>query len=190
MPCGYFGQQQLVAAGADEIIHVAGLGHAHRRMDQQIRLNLLGGAHRQFDVSAMHRVAGLERDDLGPAHALKFRANVLRSQTQFAEIVVRGFLQSFDFSADVPRIRLVDGVVGARMRGAGRAKYSFGFGRAIGLPHVFDVQHREHHAFGIAQRNLAGPGGELLGKLFGDVECDRHRPQRAVGQAHVLQTPS
>ena len=65
-------------------------------------------------------------------------------------------------------------------------KTAFGFGRAVGLPDFFDVQHREHHAFGIAQRNFAAAGRQLLGKFFGHIERDRHRPENSAGQAHVV----
>ena len=34
VPGGYFDDQQLVAAHASEIVHVAGLGHADDRMNQ------------------------------------------------------------------------------------------------------------------------------------------------------------
>ena len=64
-------------------------------------------------------------------------------------------------------------------------KTDFAFRFAIGLPHVFDVEHGEHDAFGIAEGDLVLPGLELLGELLGDVERDRHRPERAVVELHV-----
>ena len=60
-----------------------------------------------------------------------------------------------------------------------------GFGGAIGLPDVTDIEDSEHHAFGIAQRNFARAGRQLFGELFGHVERDRHRPEGAIGEAHV-----
>ena len=88
VPLRVLGEQQLIAAGADEIINVARLGHTDRGMDQQIRLDLLGGAHGQFDVGAMHGIAGLEGDDTGPAQAAEFGAQFGGSQAQRAEIIV------------------------------------------------------------------------------------------------------
>ena len=39
--------------------------------------------------------------------------------------------------------------------------------------------------FGIAQRNFARAERQLFGELFGHVERDRHRPEGAIGEAHV-----
>ncbi len=155
-------------------------------MDQQIGFDLLGGAEGQFHVGAVHRIARLERNHAAPAFAGKFGAKFGGSQTQSAEIIMRRNLHAFDFSADVPRIRLIDGVIGAGMRRAGAGKNRFSFGFAIGLPDVLHVQHGEHHAFGIAQRDLAAARRELLGEFFGDVERDGHGPENAAGQAHVV----
>ena len=125
-------------------------------MNQEIRFDLLGRAEGQFHVRTVHRIAGLERNYPAPSQARKFGAQFRRSQAQGAEIIVRRRLQSFDPSTDVPRVGLVHRVVGAGMRFAGAVEYCLGFGGAIGLPDFFHVQHGEHHAFGIAQRNFAG----------------------------------
>ena len=59
-----------------------------------------------------------------------------------------------------------------------------GFETAVGLPHLVDEQSGEHDAFRIPQRQwlsmrkAQGQGGR-------DVEHDRNRPKRPVGQAHV-----
>ena len=45
-------------------------------------------------------------------------------------------------------------------------------------------ERREHHPFGIAERDRAS-GGELAGELARQVEGDGDRPQGAVRQAHV-----
>jgi len=53
---------------------------------------------------------------------------------------MRRDLRAFDFSANVPWIRLVDGVIGAGMGGAGTGEDGLGFGLAIRaakhLPHA------------------------------------------------------
>ena len=92
-----FRQQQLIAARADEVIDVARLGHADRGMNEQIRFHLLGGAHGQFDVRAVHGIARLEGDDCGPAQAAEFGAQFGGSQAQRTEIIVRVRLQPSTF---------------------------------------------------------------------------------------------
>ena len=62
------------------------------------------------------------------------------------------------------------------MRLAGGSEDTLGFRRVIGLPHIFDVQDGEHHAFAIAQRHFAAARLQRLGELLRDVERDGHRP--------------
>ena len=57
----------LVAAHAGVVVDIAGLGQADHRVDQQVGLALARGTEGQFLVSAMQRVARLERHDLAPA---------------------------------------------------------------------------------------------------------------------------
>ncbi len=96
-----------------------------------------------------------------------------------------GRLQSFQCATHVPGVRLVDGVVCAGMRLACRPENALGFGLPIRLPDIFDVQHCQHHAFAIAQSDLAA-GLQFFGKLFSHIERDRHRPDHATLQAHVV----
>src|ERR1700688_4053671 len=139
-------------------------------MNQEIRLDLLCGAHSQFDVSAMHGIAGLERHDGGPSQASEFGAQVRRSQAQRAEIIMRRRLYSFDLSAHIPWVRFVDGVIGAGVRGAGGTKYRLCFSFPIRLPDIFYMKNCEHHAFGIAQRDLAAARCEFLREILAYIE--------------------
>ncbi len=64
--------QQLIATHARVVVHIAGLGHTDHRVDQKVRFDLLGGAEGEFDVRAVHRIAGLEGYDTAPSEAGKF----------------------------------------------------------------------------------------------------------------------
>jgi len=75
---------------------------------------------------------------------------------------MRRRLHSLKAAADIPGIRLVDGVVGARVRATGRTKHSFCLRRAIRLPYVPDIQHGQHDALAVAQGNLALAGVNFL----------------------------
>src|SRR5258708_1332444 len=99
---------------------------------------------------------------------------------------MRRLLHALYAATDVPWVRLVYGIVGAGMRGASGAEYRFGLGLSIRLPNVLDVKHGQHHAFGIAQCNLAASRGKFLGKLISDVKRDRDWPQNATCQSHVV----
>ena len=68
--------------------------------------------------------------------------------------------------------------------GVVRAEDLLGLALAIRFPDVFDVDDGEHDAFGIAEGDVVARL-ELLGELLGDIERDRHRPERAVGESHL-----
>ena len=61
----------LVAADARVVVDVARLGHADDRVDEQVRAFFLRGAERELVVRAVHRVAGLEGDDLASSRACR-----------------------------------------------------------------------------------------------------------------------
>ena len=63
------GHERLVAANARVVVDVARLGHADDRMDEQVGFLFLRGAERELVVGAVHRVAGLEGDDLASSRA-------------------------------------------------------------------------------------------------------------------------
>ncbi len=155
-------------------------------MNEKIGFDLLGGAHGEFDMGAVHRIAGLEGDDARPSQTAEFSAQFGGRKTQGAKIIMRGWLDSLDGAAHIPRVRLVDGVVGAGMSSAGRIKNLLGFFGAIRLPDIANVKHGNHNAFAIAKRDFARAGCQLLGEFFGHVERDGHGPERAVGEPHVL----
>jgi hypothetical protein len=89
----------LVAAHARVVIDVARLRHADDGLNQQVRLDLFGGAKRELLVRAVHRIARLERDDTAPAELLKSFAKLTRSITQVLEIVVTRYLDAAQLAA-------------------------------------------------------------------------------------------
>ncbi len=159
----------MIATDPGVVIHIARLGHAYHGMNQQVGFDLLGGAECKLDVRAVHGIASLEGDHLSPADAGKLRADFGWSQAQVTKIIVGRNLGSFQLSSDVPGIRLVDGVIGARMSGASAGENCLGLCLAVGLPDFFHVQHCQHDSFRIAQRDLASARGKFLGKFLGDI---------------------
>ena len=55
----------------------------------------------------------------------------------------------------------------------------------VGRPAVADRQERQHHALLVAKRDVL-PDFEAVGEGLAHVERDRHRPERAVRKAHVV----
>ena len=64
-------------------------------------------------------------------------------------------------------------------------KYLLGFTRLVGRPAIGDGHGGEDHALLVAQSDVL-TDFQRFGELFVHVKCDRHRPERAIGQPHVL----
>ena len=177
-------QQRLVAADAGVVVDVARLRHPHHRVNQQVGLDLLRRAQRQLLVRPVHRVARLERNDARPPQLGELGPQLRRGVAQEPVVVVRDGLHAGQRAADVVRLRPLEQVRHARMLRVRRAEDGLGLGLPIGPPDILDLQRRQHDAFGVAQRQ-AGAGCERRGQRLGDVQRDRHRPQRAVGETHL-----
>ncbi len=178
-------QHRLVAAHAGEVIDVAGLREADDRVDQQVRLGLARRTEGQLLVRAVQRVARLERHDLAPAHLAEEGAQLVRRVAARAEIIMHRLLDAGDRPAEVNLARLVVQVVDRRMRGIVCTEDLLGLARLVRHPLVGDRHRGEDHAFLVAQGDVLADL-DSLGEGFLDVQRDRHWPQRAVGQAHVL----
>jgi hypothetical protein len=141
------------------VIEVARLGHADHRLDDQVRLDLLGRPQRQLLVRAVHRVAGLERHHAPPAQPRELGPQLRGREPQRGEVVVRGEPDPFKPAADVVGMAPLEQVGDAGVVGAAGPEDLACLALAVGLPDVIDVQHGQHHALGIAQRNSTPPGG-------------------------------
>ena len=75
------------------------------------------------------------------------------------------------------------------MRPVVGAEDALGLHRLVRRPLVGDRHDGEDHALGVAQRNVL-PRLDLGRESFRDVERDRHRPERAVREPHLLDTRS
>ena len=73
---GVAGQQRLVYADTSEVVDVAGLREANDRVDQHVGLTGAGGADCELSVGAVHGVARLEGDDLGPAKLIEVKTQL------------------------------------------------------------------------------------------------------------------
>ena len=180
-----FADEKLVTADAGEVIDVPRLGHADDRVNEEAGFDLFGGAEGELDVRPVHRVAGLEGDNAAPALVGEVSAQLSGSEAEVLEIVMARELETFKAASDIPGIAPVHQVGDAGVSCAGAVEDGFAFRLAVGLPDVFDVQDGDHDAFGIAQGDLAAAGLEGFGEGLGDIERDRHRPEKAAGELHV-----
>ena len=101
------------------------------------------------------------------------------------EIVVARQLEAMQPAADVDRMAAFEQVTDAGVLAIGRAEDLLGFQRAVGLPAVLDVEDGEDDALRVAQRDLPRIA-DRVGEFLVDIEGDRHRPQAAVAEAHLV----
>ncbi len=181
---GFF-QQVFVAAHPRIVIGIAGFGQTDRRVNQQIGLGLLHGAHGQFLMGAMHRVPGLERHDPPPAQLGEALAQFTRCIAQMGKIVMRGRFDTAQPTADIDRPGAVQQVKDARMLVIRGAENLLRFLELVRTPDIADLQYGDQHPLGIAQCDFVA-ATQITGEGFGYVEGDRYRPQRAVAQAHLF----
>ena len=167
------------------MINVAGFGHANNRVDQQVGLGFAGGAEGQLLVGAVQRVAGLEGDNFAPADFAEIGAQFIWGVAAGAEIIVHRLLDAGDRAAQIDAASLVVQVVDGRMRVIVGAKDHFGLAGLVWRPAVGDGHGGEDHAFLVAQGDVFAHF-QGFGKLFGDIQVDRHRPERPIGQPHVF----
>ena len=154
-------------------------------VDEKVRLRLAGGAEGQLLVRPVQRVAGLEGDDPPPAELAEVGAQLVRGVAAAAEVVVHRLLDAGDRPAEIDRPRPVDEEVDRRMRGVLGAEDAARLRQPVGGPEVGDRHDRQDDALLVAERDVL-PGLDLLGEGLAHVERDRHRPERAVGEAHLL----
>ena len=168
------------------MVDVARLGHADDRVDEQVGFFFLGGAERELVVRAVHRVAGLEGDDLPPAALGELFAELGRRVAQRFVVVVQRQLQALDRAADVDRLALVHQVVDGRVRRCRSCRR---------LPWLRASRSGSQMSSTLITASITPSASrratfvarlELLGELLGDVERDRHRPERAVGEPHLV----
>lgn len=76
---GVSGEEGLVDTDTGEVVDVAGLGEADDGVDEDVGVVRAGGADGEFPVGAVHRVTGLESDNLGPAELVEVSAELSRS---------------------------------------------------------------------------------------------------------------
>ncbi len=135
-------------------------------------------------MGAVHRVARLETDDAAPATPQEPGSQLLRRHTQSCEVVVAGQLDRLQFPAHVVRAHPVEEVANAAMLAIGRAVDLACLALLVGLPHVADVQHSEHHPLGVTEGELRS-GIERACGVGIDGQGDGDRPQGLIGQPHV-----
>lgn len=173
----------LVAAHARVVVDIARLRHADNGVNQEIAACLCRSQASQLNVRTMHRIASLERAHCGPPLRNKFGTQLLRRKTQRCVVVVHRQLNTTHRAAQIVRASLVKEV---RNSGVGlivgAAKHLLSLELLVGHPRGLYLQHCQSVVLSINQSDRAADG-VLGGRVGGDIQCDRHRPQSAIRQS-------
>jgi hypothetical protein len=180
---GVAGQQRLVDADAGEVVDVTGLGEADDGVDEDVGLAGAGSADGQLTVSAVHGVAGLEGDDLGPAKLVEVRAQLSGCEAEADIVVVLQAVDGLELTADVVLLHalvqeLDGGVLGVA------AEDLLGLLGLVGLVDVVDGDDGEVAVVAEVAQGDAGAGlhAELVDGLLGHIECDGHGKDVAIAE--------
>jgi hypothetical protein len=181
---GVAGQQGLVDADAGEVVDVAGLGQADDGVDEHVGLAGAGSADGQLAVSAVHGVACLEGDDLGPAQLVEVRAQLRGGEAQADVVVVLQAVDGLELTADVVLLDALVEVLDGRVLGVA-AEDLLGLLGLVGLVYIVDGDDGEVAVVAeVAQGyTCAGLDAQRVDHLLGHVQRDGHGEDVAIDQA-------
>jgi len=165
------------------VVHIAGLGHANHRVEQQVRTGLVRGALGELLVRTVHGIAGLEGHHIGITHMRQQLTHFSGSTPQFREIEVLRHLEHLERPAEAelaPGEHLTVG--GVFLVGASQA-----LGRLfmrVGFKDLIHAHPGNQVVIGVAQGDFPP---FLNAVQFGDGQGDGDGPDQPVSQPHVVQ---
>ena len=136
-------------------------------------------------MGAVQWVAGLKCHNAAPAKLAEGGAQFVGRVAPTAEIIVNWRLDAGDRATQIYFACGVMQIIHRRVRQIVCAKHLFCLTRFVGHPFVAQRHDGQDHAFGVAQCNIL-TWLNFGGELFAYIQRDRHRPKRAIGQAHVF----
>ena len=179
----------LVDTDASEVVNVTGLGQADDGVDEDVGLSGAGGNDGELTVSAVHGVAGLESDNLGPAKLLEVKTELGRGVAESDVVVVHEALDGLDLATDVDVaggvVEVLDGRVGLVTVGV---EDELGLGLLVGPVDILDGQDTDVAVVAVVTESDTGAGLEAhaLDLVLGKVKVDGHGEEVAVGETVVL----
>tara|TARA_R110002003_G_scaffold202_10_gene15724 strand:- start:8922 stop:9542 length:621 start_codon:yes stop_codon:yes gene_type:complete len=103
--------QRLVDADTCEVIDVTRLGETDNGVDQDIGLASPRSANSQLTMSAVHRIPGLESNNLLPAELVEVQTQLRRRISQTDIVVVLQAVNRLELSTNVVLLRSVEKVL-------------------------------------------------------------------------------
>ena len=171
------------------MVNVTGLGQTDDGVDKDVGLSGAGGNDGELTVSAVHGVAGLESDNLGPAKLLEVKTELGRGVAESDVVVVHQALDGLDLAADVDVasgvVEVLDGRVGLVAVGV---EDELGLGLLVGPVDILDGQDADVAVVAVVTESDTGAGLEThaLDLVLGKIEVNGHGEEVAVGETVVL----
>ncbi len=163
------------------MIDVPRLGQADHRVDEQAAVNLSRGSFGDLFVDPVHRVPGLEGDDLGIAHLTQHGAHLSRRAPEVCEVKIAGQIDDLKLARDA-EIAPADHFGDQRVAGIGAAQDQLGFLFRIPGEDLFNVHHCKQVVAGVPESDLVDARGQ---QIMVDSEGDWDGEERAVDQPHL-----
>ena len=179
-------QDGLVALHARKVAEILRPGDPDHRVDEDVSLRRFRRLHRELVRESVHGAAGVECDYPSPAEPGEERAQLLRGVPQLFVVIVGGKLDSFHRTTDIVGPHLLVQVANPRVPPAAGAVHALRLAVLVDLPAGAHFEDRQHEAFAVPQGD-PGAGFQVPGRPLAHVQRHRHRPQRRIGEAQVLQ---
>lgn len=113
---GIRGHESLIGSDTSVVIDISGLGKTDNGVDEDVCSSLTGSSDGELSVGPVHRVSGLESDNLSPGELVEVSSELGGSESEGNVVKVGRSLDSLDLTADVELLNVVaevsDGRVG------------------------------------------------------------------------------
>lgn len=117
---GIRGHESLVSSDSSVVVNISGLGKTDNGVDEDIGSSLTGSSNGKLSVGSVHRVSGLESDNLSPGELVEMGSELGGGVSEGNVVKVGRSLDSLDLTADVELLDIVaevgDGRVGNVIR--------------------------------------------------------------------------
>lgn len=135
---GVRGHESLVSSDTSVVVNISGLGKADNGVDEDVGSSLTGGSDGKLSVGSVHRVSGLESDNLSPGDLVEMGSELGGGVSEGNVVKVGRSLDSLDLTADVKLLDIVAEVSDGRVGNVIRTKDLLSL---VGLVRSVDVRY-------------------------------------------------
>lgn len=112
---GVRGHKSLVSSDTSVVVNISRLGKTDNGVDEDVGSSLTGSSDGKLSVGSVHRVSGLESDNLSPGELVEMGSELGGGVSEGNVVKVGRSLDSLDLTADVELLDIVTEVSDGRM---------------------------------------------------------------------------